>query len=77
MITLYVKTNCPYSAQVLQVVDELKIPVTLKNIADEGVVDEMIRIGGKKQEPFLVDDETETLLYEADVIEQYLRERYG
>lgn len=77
MITLYVKTNCPYSAQVLQVVDELKIPVTLKNIADEGVIDEMVRIGGKQQEPFLVDDETQTLLYESDVIEQYLRERYG
>lgn len=77
MITLYVKTNCPYSAQVLQVVDELNIPVTLKNIADEGVIDEMVRIGGKQQEPFLVDDETQTLLYESDVIEQYLRERYG
>lgn len=77
MITLYVKTGCPYCAQVLQVVDELKIPVTLKNVADEGVVDEMVRIGGKQQEPFLIDDETQTLLYESDVIEQYLRERYG
>lgn len=77
MITLYVKTGCPYCAQVLEVVDELHIPVTLKNIADEGVVDEMIRIGGKQQEPFLVDDETQTLLYESDVIEDYLRSRFG
>lgn len=77
MITLYVKTGCPYCAQVLQVVDELNIPVTLKNIADEGVIDEMIELGGKQQEPFLVDDETQTLLYESDVIEQYLREKYS
>ena len=77
MITLYVKTGCPYCAQVLEVVDELNIPVTLKNVGDEGVADELVRIGGKKQEPFLIDDETSALLYEADVIEDYLRKRFG
>lgn len=77
MITLYVRTGCQYCAQVLRVVDELKIPVTLKNVGDEGVADELVQIGGKKQEPFLIDDETNTMLYESDVIEQYLRDRFG
>lgn len=77
MITLYVKTGCQYCASVLRVVDELKVPVTLKNVADEGVSEEMMRIGGKQQEPFLIDDETETLLYESDVIEDYLRQKFG
>lgn len=77
MITLYVRTGCPYCAHVLDVVDELKVPVTLRNVADDGVADELVRIGGKKQEPFLVDDETQTLLYESDVIEQYLRDRFA
>jgi len=76
MITLYVKTGCPYCAEVLEVVDELQIPVTLKNVADPGVTEELIDIGGKKQEPFLIDDETQTLLYEADVIVDYLRSRF-
>lgn len=77
MITLYVKTGCQYCARVLQVVDELHVPVTLKNVADPGVAEELIALGGKKQEPFLIDDETGTLLYEADVIEDYLRDRFG
>lgn len=77
MITLYVKTGCQYCARVLAVVDELNIPVTLKNVADPGVAEELIEIGGKKQEPFLIDDGTGTMLYEADVIEDYLREKFG
>jgi glutathione S-transferase len=77
MITLYVKTGCRYSAQALQVVDELHVPITLKNVADPGVVDEMIRIGGRKQEPFMVDDETDVHLYEADAIGDYLRDKFG
>lgn len=77
MITLYVKTGCRFCAQVLAAVDELHVPVTLKNVADPGVTEELIEIGGKKQEPFLIDDETPTLLYEADVIEQYLRDKFG
>ena len=77
MITLYVRTGCRYCAQVLQAVDELHVPVTLKNVADPGVAEELIRIGGKKQEPFLIDDEAQTLLYESDVIEQYLRDKFG
>jgi glutathione S-transferase len=77
MITLYVRTGCQYCARVLAVVDELNIPVTLKNIADEGVVEELMEIGGKQQEPFMVDDETETLMYESDIIEQYLRDKFG
>lgn len=77
MITLYVKTGCRFSAQVLEAVDELHVPVILKNIADPGVTEELIEIGGKKQEPFLVADEGQTLLYESDVIEQYLRDKFG
>lgn len=77
MITLYVKTGCQYCARVLKTVDELHVPVTLKNVADPGVAEELVSIGGKKQEPFLVDDETQTLLYEADVIDQYLRDRFA
>ena len=77
MITLYVKTGCRYSAQALQVVDELNIPITLKNVADPGVADEMVRIGGMKQEPFMIDDETGVNLYEADAIGDYLRDKFG
>lgn len=74
MITLYVRTGCHYCERVLETVEELDVPVTLKNVADEGVADELVRLGGKQQMPFLVDDETGTQMYESDVIEQYLRE---
>lgn len=74
MRTLYVKTGCPYCARVLKAANDLAIPLSLKNVADEGVAEELVRLGGKLQTPFLVDDEHGTMLYESDVIEQYLRD---
>lgn len=45
---------------------------TLKNIADEGVADELIARGGKRMVPYLVDEETGVEMYESDDIVDYL-----
>lgn len=75
MITLFVKTGCPFCAKVLAVIDAYAIPYTEKNVADEGVVDEMIKLGGKKQEPFMVDGTT--MMYESGAIIEYLEKKFG
>lgn len=76
MLTLYVKTGCPYCAKVLRAGEELGIEFELKNTADEGIAEELIARGGKKQMPYLVDSATGTEMYESDDIVAYLQEHY-
>src|SRR3989344_5259214 len=73
MLTLYVRTGCPYCAKVLAAGQELGISFDLKNIADEGIADELIAKGGKRQTPYLVDSERGVAMYESDAIVNYLR----
>lgn len=77
MITLYVKTGCPFCAKVIAVVDELNLDVEYKNKDDEGVIDELMMRGGKSQYPYLVDTEREVEIYESDDIVAHLRQHYG
>ena len=84
MITLYLKTGCPYCAKVLDVVEKYSIPYEGKNIADPAVAAELTEIGGKRQvpyldddnmTPYLVDDDVE--MYESNAIVAYLENKYG
>ncbi len=77
MLTLYVKTGCPFCAKVLGTMEELGISADLKNIADEGVADELIARGGKRQVPYLIDSEKNVEMYESGDIVTYLSEHYG
>jgi len=74
MITLFVKTGCPYCARVLAVCHTRDIPFEEKNIADDTISNELIALGGKRQVPFLVDGETR--MYESDDIIKYLEEKF-
>ena len=72
MKILYVKDGCPYCAKVLVAGSSLGMEFTLKNIADEGVADELVARGGKRMVPYLVDEETGVEMYESDDIVDYL-----
>jgi glutaredoxin len=69
MITLFVKTGCPYCAKVIATVKELELPYTERNIADPENVKALLDEGGKQQVPFIE--------YESDTIVAYLHEKYG
>ena len=75
MITLYVKTGCPYCAKVLAALAQHNIPYEGKNIADDKVAEELISRGGKRQVPYIIDGETE--MYESDAIVTYIEKTYG
>ena len=77
MLKLYVRTGCPYSAAVLAKINDLGVNVLTLNVADPGVADELIRVGGEKREPFFYDDEKDIKMYESDEIVDYLEEQYG
>jgi len=84
MITLFVKTGCPYCAKVLAAVKELELPYTERNISDPQNVEALVEEGGKQQVPFMEDDnktpflkDDDVEMYESDAIVAYLREKYG
>jgi len=73
MLTLYVKTHCPFCAKVLDAGKELGVTFEEKNIADDAVAQELIKRGGKRQVPYLVDSERGVEMYESGDIVAYLR----
>ncbi len=77
MLTLYVKTGCPFCAKVLNMGKELGITFDEKNIADDAVAAELIARGGKRQVPYLVDSERGVEMYESGDIVAYLRANYA
>lgn len=73
MLTLYVKTGCPFCRKVLDTGAELGLTFEEKNIADDAVAAELIARGGKRQVPYLVDSEHGVEMYESGDINAYLR----
>jgi glutathione S-transferase len=57
--------------------DEHEIPYKTIDISDKANEEELIRIGGKRQVPFLLDREKKVEMYESDDILEYLRETYS
>lgn len=77
MLTLYYKPTCPFCQRVLAQAEALGITFNLKNVAaDELLQEELIAKGGKKQVPFVVDEERGEALYESEAIVAYLLEHY-
>ncbi len=60
----------------MEVAKELGVSATIKDVHDPLVEAELVRIGGKKQMPFMVDDERNEKLYESADIMEYLRNRF-
>ena len=77
MLTLYVKTGCPYVARVHDVGKKLGITFEEKNIVDDTVAAELVKRGGKRQVPYLVDAERNVEMYESADIDAYLRMHYA
>jgi glutathione S-transferase len=78
MLTLYYKEACPFCQRVLQMADNLKVELELKEVSeDEAALAELIEKGGQKQVPYLVDSEKGTAMYESNDIIEYMRENYA
>jgi len=77
MLTLYMKTNCAYSAMVIHELEELALQYEEKNIADDALREELIARTGKKQTPYLVDDATGVEISESAAVVTYLMQMYG
>lgn len=68
--TLYYKKSCPFCTKVLRFMDTRGITLDMRDLAQPGIENDLVRIGGKKQVPCLV--VRGKPLYESDDIIAYL-----
>ena len=73
MFDLYTLENCPYCTKVINFMDEHNIPYNKINIEDKKAEETLIKLGGKRQVPFLVDNERNIQMYESSDIIEYLQ----
>ena len=72
MYILYYKPNCPYCQKVLAFAEEENVEFDLRDIHENGHASALVKKGGKKQVPFLVDEKGDIAMYESDDIIAYL-----
>ena len=75
MLDLYILETCPFCRKVMDTFDETNIEYNKKNILEKENIDELIKLGGKQQVPFLVDNDNDKFMYESDDIIEYVKNK--
>lgn len=75
MLDLYILATCPFCRKVMDIFDESNIEYNKKNILEKENLDELIKLGGKQQVPFLVDNDNDKFMYESDDIIKYVKNK--
>lgn len=73
MFELFILDYCGYCKKVMSFMNEHGIPYRTINIEEPQNEEELIRLGGKRQVPFLIDRERNVEMYESDDIIEYLK----
>lgn len=77
MLTLFYKPTCPFCQRVLKEAEIAGVRFNLKDIStSEEIAEELIAKGGKRQVPYLVDEERGEAMYESGEIIEYIKEHY-
>lgn len=75
MIDLYILETCPFCRKVMSFFDENNIKYNKKNILEQDNLDELMKLGGKQQVPFLFDNDNNKSMYESGDIIEYVKNR--
>ena len=73
MLDLYILDNCPYCHKVLKFLDEHGFKYNKIDTSNKFSEEALIKLGGKRQVPFLIDKDRNIQLYESDDIIEYLK----
>ncbi len=73
MPDLYVLESCPYCRKVMAFLNENAIKYNEFDISEPENYDNLLKLGGKSQVPFLDDEENHIKMYESDEIIDYFR----
>ncbi len=75
MFILYILETCPYCNKVVNFLNENKISYEKRDITIPENLDMLLKIGGKRQVPFLFDSENNISMYESDDIINYIKSK--
>lgn len=75
MLDLYISETCPYCRKVMDYFDEHGVEYDKKDIAITENLNMLIKLGGKRQVPFLDDKEHNISMYESDDIIEYVKSK--
>ncbi len=73
MLNLYILESCPYCKKVMKFLDEHKVAYNKIDISNKPSEETLIKLGGKRQVPFLVDTDRNLQMYESDDIIEYIK----
>lgn len=73
MLNLYILESCPYCRKVMSFLDDKGIKYTKIDIKNKTNEEALIKIGGKRQVPFLIDTDRNIQMYESSDIIEYLK----
>ena len=76
MINLYSLSTCPYCKKVIDFLDSNNIEYKLLDINEHENFNKLLKIGKKRQVPFIVDTNTGNVMYESADIIEYLSKEY-
>lgn len=73
MINIFILPTCPYCNKVLTFMNEHGIAYKAIDISEPENEEALIKIGGKRQVPFIMDKEHGVEMYESEDIIEYLK----
>lgn len=73
MLDLYILETCPYCLKVMKFLDEKNVKYNKVDIANKASEEALIKLGGKRQVPFLVDNDRNVQMYESNDIIEYIK----
>ncbi len=73
MIRLFMLNTCGYCRRVIEYLDENNIPYEKIDISEKENEEALVRIGGKRQVPFIIDTDKNIEMYESNDILEYLK----
>lgn len=73
MIRLFMLNTCGYCRRVVEYLDENNIPYEKIDISEKENEEALVRIGGKRQVPFIIDTDKNIEMYESNDILEYLK----
>lgn len=73
MLNIFILPTCPYCQKVINYLKTTKLEYNLLDINESHYLEELIQLGGKRQVPFLFDNDKNVMMYESDDIIEYLK----
>lgn len=73
MIRLFMLDTCGYCRRVIEYLDKNNIPYEKIDISEKENEEALVRIGGKRQVPFIIDTDKNIEMYESNDILEYLK----